>query len=76
MTQGFSKTRVECYSGYRGDELPRRFEWTGHEIDVAYIIERWTEPQYRYFKVCGNDGDVYQLRFDSVSGVWESKKTE
>ena len=76
MSESFKKVKVECYSGYRGDELPRRFECEGRELDVAYIIERWAEPAHRYFKVCGDDGEVYQLRHDSRSGAWELKKSE
>lgn len=63
--------KVDCYSGYRGEESPRRF-WIGTgKIEVAEILDRWIAPDHRYFKVRGDDGDVYILRHDHLTGNWE-----
>jgi hypothetical protein len=40
-------------------------------IEAAEIIDRWLAPDHRYFKVRGDDGDVYLLRHDSETGGWE-----
>ena len=63
--------RVECYAGHRGDETPRRF-WIGERpVMASEILDRWLAPDHRYFKVAGDDGGVYILRFDVAGGRWE-----
>jgi hypothetical protein len=63
--------RVECYAGYRGEETPRRFSFGERQVEVDEVVDRWLSPDHRYFKVRGNDGGVYVLRHDAVSGRWE-----
>jgi hypothetical protein len=63
--------RVECYSGYRGEETPRRF-WLGPRcIEVRDVLDRWLAPDHRYFKVMGDDGDIYILRHAPYENRWE-----
>ena len=62
---------VECYAGYRGEETPRRFSFGGRQVEVDEVVDRWLTPDHRYFKVRGDDGGVYVLRHDAVSGRWE-----
>lgn len=69
----FSKINVECYAGYRGDEEPRRFAWGGKALEVTGILDRWLDPNHRYFKVRADDDGVYILRHDTNSGEWELK---
>lgn len=56
--------KVSCYAGYRGEEEPRRFFLGQRPVDVVEVIDRWTAPEYRYFKCRSSDGDVYILRQD------------
>jgi hypothetical protein len=63
--------RVECYAGYRGEETPRRFFLHDRRIEVAEVLDRWLAPDHRYFKVRGDDGDLYILRHDVQTGAWE-----
>ena len=63
--------RVDCYAGYRGEETPRRF-WIGQrKIEVTAVIDRWLAPDYRYFKVKGNDNGMYIIRHDHINENWE-----
>lgn len=63
--------RVECYAGYRGEEIPRRF-WLGtKKIEVQKVLDRWIAPDHRYFKVSGDDNAVYILRHDVESWHWD-----
>jgi hypothetical protein len=62
---------VDCYSGYRGEESPRRFSLGEKWIEVSEILDRWLAPDHRYFKVKGEDNAVYILRHDIESGIWE-----
>ena len=65
------KIRVECYSGYRGEETPRKI-WLGNrKIEVKEIQDRWLSPNHRYFKIHGNDNAVYILRHDPELGEWD-----
>lgn len=62
--------RVECYSGYRGEETPRRF-WLGCRcVEVCKVLDRWLAPQHRYFKVLGSDNGQYILRHDPYGDIW------
>jgi hypothetical protein len=38
---------------------------------VTEELDRWLDPQHRYFKVRGDDGGVYVLRHDVPSDDWE-----
>ena len=66
-----SVIRVECYAGYRGEEAPRRFFLGETKVEVSEVIDRWLAPNHRYFKVRGDDGDLYILRQDVESQCWE-----
>ena len=62
---------VECYAGHRGEESPRCFYIGDREVEVSEILDRWLDPTHRYFKVRGDDGGIYILRYDQDSGSWE-----
>jgi len=63
--------RVECYSGYRGEQEPRAF-WLGEQRrEVREVVDRWFAPDRRWFKVEADDGDTYILRHDETSGDWD-----
>jgi hypothetical protein len=65
------KIRVQCYAGYRGEQEPVAF-WLDHrQVAVTSILDRWIGPDHRYFKVAGDDGSVYILRYDEMRGEWE-----
>jgi hypothetical protein len=63
--------RVECYAGHRSDERPTRFFIGSRKVDVADVLDRWLAPDHRYFKVKGDDGDVYIIRHDVKEDRWE-----
>lgn len=65
-----SGLRVECHAGYRADEEPRRFFIAKREIVIENILDRWLEPERRYFKVRGDDGGIYILRQDLRDDHW------
>lgn len=63
--------RVECYAGYRAEEAPRVFFIGQREIGVSEIIDRWLDTAYSYFKLRGDDGGIYILRYDLTADSWE-----
>ncbi len=62
---------VECYAGYREEETPRRFTIGSRRVEVVEVIDRWLAPDYRYFKVLGDDRTIYIFRYDLELGQWE-----
>lgn len=70
-SEGPVAIRVECYSGYRSEETPRRFYVGERQVEVAELLDRWLAPAHRYFKVRGDDGNVYILRHDAERDLWE-----
>jgi hypothetical protein len=65
------QVRVECYAGHRGEETPRRFSFDGRTTEVAEVLDAWLAPDYRYFKIRGDNGACYILRNDVLTGRWE-----
>ena len=63
--------KVECYSGHRGEETPRALTISDRRVFVDEILDRWLAPDHRYFKLKGDDGDLYIVRQDTTSGAWE-----
>jgi hypothetical protein len=63
--------RVECYAGYRGEETPVRFHLGERSVEVAEVIDRWLAPDHRYFKLRGDEGDVWILRHEVTDDRWE-----
>ena len=66
--------KVDCYSGHRAEETPRRFELDGRRVEVVEVIDRWLGPEHRYFQVRGDDGAVYLLRRDDRADRWELRR--
>lgn len=62
---------VECYAGHRGEQTPRTLILGDRRIDVAEVIDAWLAPEYRYFKLRGDDGNTYLVRHDEQSNRWE-----
>jgi hypothetical protein len=71
MAAPFERIAVDCYAGHRGEETPRRFRLGPRSVDVADVLDRWLAPDHRYFKVRGDDGDIYILRHDPQADAWE-----
>ena len=71
MSDTYRNVKVVCYAGYRGEEEPRRFTWNDSRLEVTEILDRWLDPEHRYFKVRADDDGVYLLRHDVAAGEWE-----
>jgi hypothetical protein len=62
---------VDCYAGHRGEETPRALRLGDRRVDVTEVLDQWLGPDHRYFKLRGNDGDIYLVRHDVMSDRWE-----
>ena len=62
--------RVECVS-HGGREVPRLLLIADRKIFVEEVLDAWAGSDHRYFKLKGDDGDVYIIRQDTTSRAWE-----
>jgi hypothetical protein len=35
------------------------------------VLDRWIDPAHRYFKLRGDDGGIYILRYSASEDAWE-----
>jgi hypothetical protein len=62
--------RVECYSGFKADERPLRFQLGERWLEVEEVLDRWYDPHAIYFSVRAGGGSFYILRHSELDGVW------
>jgi hypothetical protein len=69
--------KVTCYSGYKHNERPISFIAKGRIVHITEVIDRWYEghsassmPPLDYYKVRGDDGAVYILRYNQLFDTW------
>jgi hypothetical protein len=63
--------QVECYAGHSGETIPRVLYVGERKVFVEEVLDAWLGPDHRYFKLKGDDGDVYIIRQETASGTWE-----
>jgi len=68
---------VTCYSGYKHNERPVNFTFRGRIVLITEVIDRWYEghsnssmPSLDYYKIKGDDGAVYILRYNQLFDTW------
>ena len=64
------RVRVETFAGHGGVEMPRRIYFDERCIEVAENLDQWHGPDYLYFKLRGDDGNLYILRLDEDRAEW------
>ena len=57
---------VDCYSGYKSEERPVRFQLDGHNHVVEEVVDQWHSPDATYFRVRSDDGNMYVLRHTTL----------
>jgi hypothetical protein len=62
---------VETFAGHGGVEMPRRICFDERCIEVAENLDQWHGPDYRYFKLRGDDNNLYILRLDVRRAEWD-----
>ncbi len=62
---------VERDSGNIDVANPKRFRLGRRRVEVVENLDRWFGPDYAYFKVRGDDGNLYILRLDEAQDRWE-----
>jgi len=65
--------KVECYSGYKVEERPRRFTALApraRTYEVMDVLDQWYGPGYQCFKVRADDGNLYILKRHLTEDAW------
>jgi len=65
------RIEVESEAGHSGIETPKRIRLDGRVVEIVETIDRWPGRDYYYFKVKGDDGNLYILRLDEARRDWE-----
>jgi len=65
-----SGIKVECYAGYKGEQLPRRFVLRDQTLEVEEVEDQWYSPSSQCFRVLASDGNAYILRYDRDRDLW------
>lgn len=68
------KIEVVAYAGYKANERPLHFTLDRGKIEVRETIDRWYGVEYDYFKVLGDDGKVYLLKWHRRLDLWFLEK--
>ncbi len=71
MNAPIIEIKVECYAGYRGDETPRVIWFESRKIEIKKVLDRWLDPDHRYFKMQDDEQRIYIIRHDTNTGSWE-----
>jgi len=73
MYNSTMRVQVDCYSAYKAEERPVRFRIEDREYRIEEVLDRWYGPNQAWFRVLGNDGNLYILRRDNSvpDGVWD-----
>ena len=52
--------------------ISSRVVWFGtRRVGVRAIVDRWFAPATRWFRIDGDDDQLYVVRHDEVNGEWE-----
>ena len=65
------KVQVEPCAGPLGLEMPTRFRFGRREIEIVETVDQWDGSDHCYFKIKGNDGNLYILRSEQGPAEWE-----
>ena len=71
MPERLLAIEVECYAGHRGEQTPRAIRLGDRRVAIVEVIDQWLAPDHRYFKLRGDDGHQYVIRYDVESHSWE-----
>jgi hypothetical protein len=65
------RVHVERDAGNVDVEKLKRIRFDGRCVEVIENLDRWFGEDHIYFKVRGDDGNLYILRLDEACDAWE-----
>ena len=80
IDESWQSVKVQCYSGYKGEETPLSFQVGKKRYNISRVLKRWYEgergdnlSQKRVFRVAIEKGDNYTLVYDNMTDEWYAK---
>lgn len=61
---------VECLSDIEYAERPMAFCWQGERQNIHQVIASWRTPQAKWFRVLGEEGQIYDLCYTYTLDAW------
>lgn len=71
QTMPSAADRVECLSGHTYADRPIALISNGQKRQIVEILTRWQKPGARCFRVCVDDGTVFELCYDEAIDEWQ-----
>lgn len=65
------KIKVECESAGKNEGNPIRFVMGSRTVEVEQLVDRWYGENASYFRVLGNDENLYILKGPMAEGDWD-----
>jgi hypothetical protein len=65
------KVKIEFDSSAKGAENPSGFVLGDRPIKIVAVMDRWYSPQGSYYRVCGDDENIYILKGPTGEELWE-----
>jgi hypothetical protein len=65
------RIEVESGAGESGIAKPTRIRLNRRIVEIVETIDQWPGRDYYYFKVKGDDGNLYIIRLDEARRSWE-----
>lgn len=70
------QVEVECYSGARYAERPRRLVWGGEELEITAILTQARLPEQLRFEVRLENGMILRLTYQIAADSWHAEPVE
>jgi len=65
------KVKMEFDSSAKGAGNPAGFVLGDRSIKVVAVMDRWYSPHGSYYRVCGDDENIYILKGPTGEELWE-----
>jgi hypothetical protein len=69
--KSWERAEVRCLASFRANERPLYFFASDREIKIRAILASWREPDYLYFRVETEVGQVCDLRHHEYEDYWQ-----
>jgi hypothetical protein len=62
---------VECRQTEEGEMFPEKFGWPKAMRQVLDVLDWWPGEDHSYFRLKGDDGNIYIVRHYELEDTWD-----